>query len=212
MIQVIELFKSIQGESSFAGQLCSFVRLKGCNLDCSWCDTVYAKAEPGVGMSPEQIVTEVEKHTTRLVQITGGEPLLQDATPGLCQLFLDRGYTVLVETNGSVDIGVVPEKVHRIVDIKCPGSGMESSFLKSNIEKLTNTDECKFVVCSIDDARWARAFIEEHDLISRCTVFLSPVEGSMGVSELANFIIENSLKVRLGFQLHKFIWGNRRGV
>ena len=212
MIRVIEIFKSIQGESSFAGQLCSFVRLKGCNLHCSWCDTTYAQSESGVSMSPEQIIAEVEKHSTTLVQITGGEPLLQDSTPTLCKEFLDRGYTVLVETNGSMDIGVLPAGVHRIVDVKCPGSGAGDSFLKSNIDTLTHSDECKFVVSSIEDARWARDFIAEYDLCSICTVFLSPVEDSLDISELAAFIIDNSLKVRLGFQLHKFIWGNRRGV
>ncbi|KMQ51754.1 Queuosine Biosynthesis QueE Radical SAM [Chitinispirillum alkaliphilum] len=211
-MEVIEIFKSIQGESSYSGRLCSFVRLKGCNLNCVWCDTEYAVNENGTVLDVGEIVSLVKQHHTKLVEITGGEPLLQDSTPRLCSEFLDRGYTVLVETNGSLDIGKLPSGVLRIIDIKCPDSGEGLSFRMDNLDLLTKQDECKFVVASVKDLNWASSFIKKHDLTSRCTLFLSPAGGLIGSCEVADFIVENSMDVRLGVQLHKLIWGERRGV
>ncbi|MDG5816498.1 radical SAM protein [Chitinispirillales bacterium ANBcel5] len=212
MIEISEIFKSIQGESTFAGKLCSFVRLKGCNLSCTWCDTSYTQTEMGQRKSVDSIIKELGKHQVSLVEITGGEPLLQNQTPELCEKLLNQGYTVLLETNGSRDIGVLPSGVRRIVDIKCPGSGMASRFLKSNIDLLVDSDECKFVISDLNDARWAFEFIRKYDLISRCPVNISPVGAKGNLRELAEFIIERNEDVRLNIQLHKIIWGDRRGV
>jgi 7-carboxy-7-deazaguanine synthase len=210
-LTICEIFKSIQGESSYAGQVCSFVRLSGCNLRCLWCDTVYALTE-GTSRPLSAILEEVTGHSTTLVEITGGEPLLQEATPELCSTFLERQYTVIAETNGSLDISLFPKGVIRIVDVKCPGSGMGGSFLMENITLLTPADECKFVVASRDDFDWAIAFVKNADLHKRCIVHISPVLDRLAPSILASWIIECGVPVRLGLQLHKIIWGAKRGV
>ena len=160
-LNVCEIFKSIQGESTFSGSVCSFVRLTGCNLRCSYCDTTYAFTG-GNEFTIEEIIQSVLKHQTRLVQITGGEPLIQKNTPELCKRFLELGYTVLVETNGSCDIGVIPPDCHRIVDVKCPDSGMGDSFLKSNLAMLTRKDELKYVISGKSDFDWALEHISEN--------------------------------------------------
>jgi 7-carboxy-7-deazaguanine synthase len=211
MLRVCEIFKSIQGESAHAGKACSFVRLAGCNLRCSYCDTPHALTE-GKESSLEETVCAVREHRTRLVEITGGEPLLQAETPLLCGRFLELGYTVLVETNGSLDIGAVPPPVIRIVDVKCPSSGHEGSFLKKNFSLLTENDECKFVLSNRDDFYWALDVVRGENLHETAAVTFSPNMNLLRPKELAQWILEENAPVRLGVQLHKVIWGNERGV
>ena len=210
-MKVCEVFKSIQGESTFAGRICSFVRLSGCNLRCSWCDTRYA-LEKGAEKTIREIVSEVRTHGTSLVEITGGEPLLQHETPSLCNAFLDSGYTVLVETNGTLDIGALPRQCIRIVDVKCPGSGHEGSFLISNLEKLSLHDECKFVISNRSDFLWAADFVKKHSLQVKCTVHFSPVLPRVEAPDLAKWIIDENIPVRLSLQLHKLTWREKQGV
>lgn len=211
MLNICELFKSIQGESTHAGRVCAFVRLSGCNLNCSYCDTQYA-FERGTPRHLDEIVRDVEGLECELVEITGGEPLLQDETPELCERLLSAGHTVLVETNGSLDITRLPRGCIRIVDIKCPGSGMEGSFLAGNIEALGGCDECKTVLCDKRDFEWALAFVRTHRLHEKCAVLFTPAHGMLEPRQLAEWILQSNAPVRLGLQLHKVIWGNRKGV
>jgi 7-carboxy-7-deazaguanine synthase len=163
-------------------------------------------------MSEEEIIKSVWSHRTTLVEITGGEPLIEQQTPSLCNAFLARGYTVLVETNGSMDISVLPEKCIRILDVKCPGSGMGESFLQSNIDHITNHDELKYVLSSHDDFTWALEHVRRNSLHSKCSVIFSPNLSAISASECASWILYTNAPVRLGVQLHKFIWGEKRGV
>lgn len=211
MLKVNEIFKSIQGESTHAGQICSFIRLSGCNLRCDYCDTKYSFDE-GYLFSVDEILEKVKSLNSNLVEITGGEPLCQEETPTLCHKLLNLGYEVLIETNGSQDISTLPKKVIKIVDIKCPDSGSFESFNIENIKSLSNKDECKFVISSIRDFNWSIRFIEEHQLNNICQLIFSPYTGSFSAEELANLIISNDSPVRLGLQLHKVIWGDKRGV
>jgi 7-carboxy-7-deazaguanine synthase len=211
MLNVCEIFSSIQGESSRAGHLCVFVRLSGCNLNCSWCDTRYACDEPGREMKYLDVMDEVDKYRINLVEITGGEPLLQPDVVALCRNLLEEEFTVLVETNGSQDISVLPKGVHRIVDVKCPGSGMADSFLLDNLKHLNENDELKFVLSSIEDAEWAIKFCVDHDDVEVGEVIFSPVTSSLSPNVLADWMVENKLSgVRMGIQLHKIIWGDIR--
>jgi 7-carboxy-7-deazaguanine synthase len=207
MLNVCEIFKSLQGESTYAGELCSFVRLSGCNLRCSYCDTAYA-LQPGDSMSVEECCAAVEALECGLVEVTGGEPLLQPETPDLCGRLIEAGHTVLVETNGSLDIGKIPSACVRIVDVKCRGSGMESSFYMGNIGLLTSRDQVKFVISDSRDFDWSLDFIKSKNLLKRCTVIFSPNTNALKPKELAEWIIQTNVPVRLGLQLHKIIWGN----
>jgi 7-carboxy-7-deazaguanine synthase len=206
MISVCEQFKSIQGESTYAGMPCSFIRLSGCNLRCSYCDTPYA-AGPGTPLSVAAVVDVVAGHGVTLAEVTGGEPLLQDETPELCRRLLEKGYTVLVETNGSLDISALPAGCIRIMDVKCPMSGMAGSLREANIDSLGPRDEVKFVISGKDDFLWAREFVLSRGLHGRCTVLFSPVQGRCAPRELSGWILEASAPVRLGLQLHHYIWG-----
>ncbi|MBN1983577.1 MAG: radical SAM protein [Chitinivibrionales bacterium] len=212
MLTVCECFKSIQGETTHAGTVCTFVRLSGCNLRCIYCDTTYALVD-GTAMSVEAIMQKVDGFGCRLVEITGGEPLLQEETPLLCRKLIDADYTVLVETNGSLDISVLPAQCCRIVDVKCPGSGYGDSFFDGNIDQLRMIDECKMVLCDREDFLWAHNFVKRYRLADRCTVLFSPVTSMLQSSQLARWIIDSDLQVRLNLQLHTYIWGkNARGV
>ena len=206
MLSITEIFTSIQGESTFAGLPCVFVRLAGCNLRCRYCDSTYAYG-PGVERSAESVVEEVAGLPVTLVEITGGEPLQQPETPELCRRLLARGRRVLVETNGTMDIGALPPGVVRIVDVKCPGSGEAGRFLAGNLAALKPEDECKFVLCDRADFDWAAAFVRRLDLTRRCTVLFSPVWTTLPPADLAEWILASGLAVRLGLQLHKVIWG-----
>jgi 7-carboxy-7-deazaguanine synthase len=212
MIEVTEIFRSIQGESGFAGLPFLFVRLTGCNLRCHYCDTTYAY-ENGHTMSIEQVLGQIEHSRLKHVLVTGGEPLAQTDTPQLVQAIIDKGFTVVVETNGSLDIGVLPTGAIRIMDLKCPSSGHEADNRLENIPLLTPDDQVKFVIKDANDYMWAKTMVDAHQLPDRCTVLLSPLFGVIDPAELSSWIIQDELPVRLNMQLHKIIWPNvSRGV
>lgn len=217
-VRVTEIFHSIQGESTWAGLPCTFVRLTGCPLRCVWCDTAYA-FHGGARMEIGEVLNAVRAKAGRLVEITGGEPLVQPGAAALATALLDEGHTVLVETSGALDIGVLDPRVHRIMDLKCPGSGEEHRNLWSNLDRLTVRDEVKFVVDGPEDFEWAAAVIRCHRLDERVhdgslrALLISPVWGSSGLEDLARRILESGLPVRFQTQLHKHIWGpDRAGV
>jgi 7-carboxy-7-deazaguanine synthase len=205
-LTITEIYPSIQGESSFAGQPCTFIRLTACDLRCAWCDTVYAFTE-GRKQSIEDILAEVRGLGLPLVELTGGEPLLQKQTIPLMQRLLDEGYTVLLETGGHISIADVPPGVHRIVDVKCPGSGEAGRMHWANLDRLTPRDEVKFVIASREDFDYARDVTATHDLPRRCAaVHFSPAWGLVAPADLASWILEARLPVRLQLQQHKYIW------
>jgi 7-carboxy-7-deazaguanine synthase len=223
---ITEIFKSIQGEGTRAGLPCIFVRLTGCNLRCTWCDTAYA-FHGGTRHTLDDILARVASlaqdngHSIPLVEITGGEPLLQAETPALAQRLLDAGYTVMIETSGERPINTLPATVIKIVDVKCPDSGEPDTFHLANLDALTENDELKFVISTRRDFEFARDFVVTHKLASRVRALLfSPVfpnpNGtwpSLSSRELAEWILAEALPVRLGLQLHKFIWDpSTRGV
>ncbi len=209
---VNEIFRSIQGESTYAGLPCTFIRLTGCNLRCSWCDTAYAFHE-GREMKEIEVLTKIKDYPLDLIEITGGEPLFQPHTVELCRKILALGAHVLVETNGSLDISVLPQEVVRIVDIKCPGSGEAASMNWRNIRRLRSQDQVKFVVADRSDFDYALQVIKNYDLINRCTVLIAPAYGLMAHDVLAEWILSAQLPLRLQLPLHKIIWGaERRGV
>ncbi|MFH1081473.1 MAG: radical SAM protein [Pseudomonadota bacterium] len=213
-LKVNEIFFSIQGESSWAGRPCAFVRLAGCNLRCIYCDTQYAY-EDGTWLEIPEIVQKVNLFDCRLVEITGGEPLIQEQTPELIGRLLEQAFTVLLETNGSRDIGAVDERCIRILDIKCPSSGESGKNHLDNLNKLTAHDEIKFVIGSREDYEYAK-FILSTALLHRDKIkppLLSPVFGKIDAQTLARWILQDRLDVRLQLQLHKLIWdAERRGV
>lgn len=212
MIKVIEVFKSIQGESTYIGSPCTFVRLSGCNLTCTYCDTTYA-FQGGTKMAIPEILREVQTYKCSLVEITGGEPLLQKSTPSLVQELITHDYTVLIETNGTFDLSVLPQECIKIMDIKCPGSGNHTSFLFKNIDHLQLRDQCKLVISSKEDFLWALDIIHAYSLHQRATVIFSPNTKKVDLQTLAKWILETNAPVRLGLQLHKIIWGEDvRGV
>lgn len=211
-MKVNEIFHSIQGETTYAGMVCSFIRLTGCNLRCSYCDTTYAYYE-GVEMTPEEVLRRVAEFGTPLVMITGGEPLLSPELNQLIDSLARHNYQTLVETNGSLDIGTIEGEAVKIVDIKCPSSGMSQFIYWDNLKKLTPNDQVKFVIGDREDYKWAKEVIARHQLIEGLPVLFSPVFGKMEPWLLAGWIIEDNLKVRFQLQLHKYIWGpDRRGV
>lgn len=212
MLIVNEFFKSIQGESTFAGLPFHFVRLTGCNLRCKYCDTPYAYEE-GTSMTVEEIAEKLDKNKGRNVLITGGEPLLQKETPRLAKELISNNFTVLVETNGSLDIASLPPKVHRIVDFKCPSSGHEQDNRIENIELLTRRDEVKFVISDREDYNWVKRFISHHSIDDKIPILVSPVQSVLEPSDLASWILDDSKNYRLNLQLHRIIWPNiNRGV
>lgn len=211
-LQVNEIFHSIQGESRHAGRPCVFVRLTACNLRCTWCDTAYA-FEEGAWQSIESILERVAAFQTRFVLITGGEPLLQAGMHELASELLARGHEVAVETGGSLDIAPLDRRVAVILDVKCPGSGMEQHNRWANLERLKPTDEVKFVVADRADYLWALAAIRQHALDRRCGILLSPVHGGLEPRTLAAWMLEDRLGARLQLQIHKYIWSaDARGV
>jgi 7-carboxy-7-deazaguanine synthase len=217
-LRVTEIFHSIQGESTWAGVPCTFVRLTGCPLRCVWCDTEYA-FHGGEKVSLDEIIARVEAMGTRLVEITGGEPLVHRNAFVLAEQLLERGFTVLVETSGAIDVSPLDPRVHKIMDLKCPGSGEEARNLWSNLDHLTERDEIKFVVKDRLDYEWTRAVIREHALDERVrtgklrALLVSPVWDAIDFQQLAEWILQDHLPVRYQIQLHKVIWGaNVAGV
>jgi 7-carboxy-7-deazaguanine synthase len=211
-LEVHEMFVSIQGESTFAGRPCAFVRLKGCPLRCAWCDTVYAYRE-GLKTPVGEIVRRVVSENVPLVEVTGGEPLAQAGTLPLLEALCDEGLTVLLETNGAEDISPVDPRVHIIMDIKCPSSGMTQRMLWENIDLLKEKDEIKFVVGGRVDYEFARELIHGRRLDQKCTVLLSAVFGSVVPRAVVSWMLEDRLPARFQLQMQKFIWApNTRGV
>lgn len=213
-LRVNEIFYSIQGESSFAGLPCVFVRLTGCNLRCSWCDTKYAYYA-GKEIEIPEIKARVSSFNCRLVEITGGEPLIQPETPVLVQVLLREGFTVLLETNGSMDIGVLDRRCIKIMDVKCPSSGEAEKNNFGNFFILTHDDEIKFVAGGREDYEYAKKVILDYSgvLGTLKPPIISPVFGQTDLKALAGWILEDNLKARLQVQLHKIIWSpEERGV
>jgi 7-carboxy-7-deazaguanine synthase len=205
-----EIFYSIQGESSYAGLPCVFVRLTACNLRCSWCDTTYSFHE-GRPMSVEAVVAKVLGYNCPLVEITGGEPLLQENVFSLMKRLCDLGKTVLLETSGSVDVSPVDPRVFKIMDLKCPGSGESDKNLYENLRHLSSKDELKFVIADRADYEWAKAKLGE--LAIPGTVLFAPVWEKLPLKTLAEWILADKLPVRMQTQWHKHIWGaDARGV
>jgi len=200
-----EIYASIQGESTWAGRPCVFVRLTGCNLRCTYCDTEYAFYE-GTRMSIDDVVDAVLRHQIDLVEITGGEPLLQPGCPILSKRLLQKGKTVLVETSGERPIDVLPQGVIRIMDLKCPSSGECEQNRWENIAHLTARDEVKFVIGDRADYDWAVHAVSHHRLSGRCTVLFSTVFGKLDPGTLTEWILADKLDVRLQLQMHKYIW------
>jgi 7-carboxy-7-deazaguanine synthase len=213
MLTINEIFHSIQGESTHAGRPCVFVRLTACDLRCSWCDTPYAFHE-GRKMSVDQVVDDVDAFGCPVVEITGGEPLLQPDVYALMRRLLERGHTVMLETGGHRSIAQVPAGVIRIVDVKCPGSGEVEKNDWTNLDVLMPADEVKFVIKDRADYEFAREVVSRHALVGRCAaVLFSPVHGVLAPKDLAAWILEDRLPVRLQLQAHKYIWSpEARGV
>lgn len=212
MLKINEIFYSIQGESTNAGLPCIFIRLTGCNLRCNYCDTEYAFFE-GNEFSINEILDEIQKYNCKLVEITGGEPLVQSEVHQLIDLLIENNYSVMMETNGSCDISQVNKEVKIIMDLKCPMSGMFDKNNYSNINYLKSTDEVKFVISNKEDYNWVKFVIKENDLGNKCIILLSCNSSILAKDELASWILEDSLNVRFHIQLHKIIWNpETRGV
>jgi 7-carboxy-7-deazaguanine synthase len=205
MLRITEIFYSIQGESTRAGRRCVFVRLTGCNLRCVWCDSEYTFTG-GEKMALEDVVARVASYGCNLVEVTGGEPLAQRGSFELIRALCDRGFEVLIETSGSIDIGDVDARAVAIMDLKCPGSGEEAKNLWSNIDKLRPRDEIKFVLADRRDYEWALEVVRKHDL-ARWEILFSPVWGGIDLKDLAAWMLADAVPARLQIQLHKLVWG-----
>ncbi len=211
-LKVHEIFYSIQGESSCAGRPCVFVRTTGCPMRCVWCDTAYAFYD-GAWMSLDEIVERVQSYGCPLVELTGGEPLLQPGAGPLLARLCDLGLEVLLETGGGLSIAGVDPRVRRIVDVKCPGSGESEQNRWENLAELRPEDELKFVLADRADYEWAKRVVSERALAGRCPIHFSPVHAGIDSAELAGWILADRLPVRLALQLHKLVWGaEARGV
>ncbi|MCH6574552.1 MAG: radical SAM protein [Bacteroidetes bacterium] len=205
MLRVNEIYHSIQGESSKSGLPCVFVRLTYCNLRCTYCDTEYAFYE-GEDKSIEEIINEVKKYNCKLVEITGGEPLVQKETLELMKRLCDEGFDVMLETGGSLPIKDIDERVLIIMDLKCPSSKMEKKNLYENINFLKPADELKFVIGNREDYDWSKEIISKYDLKNKSKILFSVVFGELEPVALVNWIIEDKLDVRFQLQMHKYIW------
>lgn len=203
-LKITEIYASVQGESTHAGRLCAFVRLTGCNLRCTWCDSEYTFSG-GDWMSIEQIISKVDELEIPLVQVTGGEPLAQKECPTLMQALLDEGYEVLLETSGSISVAEVPLSVSTIMDLKAPSSGESAKNLWSNIELLGEGDEVKIVIGSRQDYDWALEVMSKHN----ANYLLSPVWGVLDPKDLAEWMLQDKVLARMQVQLHKVLWPNK---
>lgn len=211
-MRVSEIFFSIQGESTYTGLPCVFIRLAGCNLRCTWCDTTYTQvSEQGEDFSIEQVISEVRKFNCRLAEITGGEPMLQKETPMLINRLLKLGYETLLETNGSINLEPINANAIKILDVKCPSSGHDGSFLMDNLKFITFQDEVKFVIADRKDYEFALEFLERCIKGKTTKILFAPAHPLIASQELAKWILADGLTVRLQIQIHKFIWGEEKG-
>ncbi|HIB54894.1 MAG TPA: radical SAM protein [Nitrospirales bacterium] len=204
-MQITEIYHSIQGESTYVGLPCVFIRLTGCSLRCSWCDTTYA-FHGGTKMPIDHICEQVRSYGTTLVEITGGEPLDQPEVIPLVARLCDEGYEVLIETSGAIDITPLDTRSHVIMDVKCPASGMIKYMYWENLSVIKLKDEVKFVITDRRDYDWAVSVIEEYQLDGRCPILFSPVFGVLEPHILSDWVLQDRLKVRVQLQLHKYIW------
>ncbi len=210
MLRVSEIFHSMQGETNHVGLPTVFVRLTGCPLRCTWCDTTYAFSG-GVSIAQEEILRRVATFDCRNVCVTGGEPLAQKACMELLAALCAAGYSVSLETSGALDIGSVDPRVSRIVDLKAPGSGESAKNRWENLDLLTPHDELKFVLASREDYDWAVSACRQHRLFERCPVLFAPVQGQLDPAQLAQWLLDDKLPARFQLQLHKVLWGNSPG-
>ncbi len=212
MLKVNEIYLSIQGESTQAGLPCVFVRLTYCNLRCTYCDTEYAFYE-GKDYTIDQVIKEIGKYDCQLVEVTGGEPLVQEECKDLMNRLCNEGYVVMLETGGSLPVKDVDQRVMIIMDFKCPSSGMMKKNLYENINYIKPTDEIKFVVGNREDYEWSKEIIEKYNLSSKCNILFSVVFGELEPVTLVDWILEDKLNVRFQLQMHKFIWApDTKGV
>ena len=209
-LRITEIFLSLQGEAGSQGYPTVFVRLTGCPLRCTYCDTEYA-FKGGRWMSLERIQENVREYATPRVTVTGGEPLGQADCPELLRRLCDRGYQVSLETSGALDVSGVDPRVCKVMDIKTPGSGEQDRNLRDNIAHLRAPDQVKFVIADRRDYQWAKEQLELHRLPDRCEILFSPCQGRQDATELADWVLEDRLPVRFQIQLHKFLWGNAPG-
>lgn len=206
MAKINEIFYSIQGEGTRSGERCVFVRFTYCNLRCNYCDTEYAFYE-GKDLSVDEIINEIKNYSCNLIEITGGEPLIQkEECLSLMKKLCDLRYEVMIETGGSISIAEIDDRVKIIMDLKCPSSGMEKKNNYENLNFLKPTDELKFVIGNEDDYLWSKNIIKENDLENKCIVLFSPVFNKIQPVEIVNWILRDNLKVRFQLQLHKYIW------
>jgi 7-carboxy-7-deazaguanine synthase len=210
-LKIYEIFYSLQGESSRIGLPTVFVRLTGCPMRCTYCDTEYAFSG-GSNMEVSNILREVEKYGTKYVTVTGGEPLAQKECLVLLKSLCDAGYSVSLETGGAMNIDPVDERVSVVLDIKTPGSNEEKNMLWSNIDLLKPSDEIKFVLCGRDDYDWAKGKISELNLANKCPILFSPSFSELNPTDLAGWVLADQLPVRMQIQLHKILWGEKAGV
>jgi len=205
LLKINEIYKSIQGESSKAGFPCIFVRLTYCNLRCTYCDSEYAFYD-GKEMEIEEILSEVKKLECNLVEVTGGEPMMQDESLELMKRLCDEGFDVMLETGGSLPIAQVDKRVMIILDLKCPSSGMMKKNLYENVNHLKQSDEIKFVIGTREDYEWTKARINELKLTEKCSILISTVFGELNSQTIIEWILEDNLNVRFQLQMHKYIW------
>lgn len=212
-LNICEIFYSLQGEPTFTGLPCIFIRLSGCNLACTWCDTLYAKTTHPL-MDFHAILKKIEAYHCNLVEITGGEPLMQKDTAAVISGLIEKGYQVLLETNGSISLEPIHHKCVKIVDVKGPSSGHPDSFLMDNLKFLSRDDELKFVIADKTDYQFAQSFIQAHLGAARPEkIHLSPVFGQVSPEDIAGWMLSDNLKARLSLQQHKIIWHpDQRGV
>ena len=211
-IKVTEIFHSIQGESTYAGHPCVFIRLTGCPLRCTWCDSEYTFSG-GTLMTLDEIRARVKSYGCDLVEVTGGEPLHQPTALFLIEQLCGEGYTVLVETSGAINISLVDQRARIIMDVKCPGSGMVDRMLWDNLDRISEKDELKFVIRDRADYDWASSILKQYGLSQRNTVLFAPVFGELEPRKLAEWVLADRLPVRVQLQLHKYIWDpDMRGV
>ncbi len=209
-LRITEIFYSLQGETSRVGLPTVFVRLTGCPMRCTYCDTAYAFSG-GHNMTLTEILTEVARYPTRYVTVTGGEPMAQKDCLPLLRALCDKGYEVSLETGGALDVSGVDARVMKVLDIKTPASGEVEKNLWSNLATLHEQDEIKFVLCDEADYLWAKQVLRERDLAGKCGVLFSPAQGQLSPTTLAEWILRDNLPVRLQVQLHKLLWGNQPG-